>query len=148
MSFLSLHTPGSLEATRITDLLYQGSRPPTGKAVADAGFDVLVLSAIEYQPNERRFPGVEVISVPLQDTYPSHREIALAHAASEKVARRLRAGRRVLSTCYAGLNRSGWISALALKRLGMRPDHTVALIRHCRGKNALSNPSFVEDVLG
>jgi hypothetical protein len=48
-------------------------------------------------------------------------------------------------TCYAGLNRSGLISALALHMITEWPLPVIIdAIRAKRGPHALSNPRFVE----
>lgn len=123
--------------------LFVGSKPRPGH---HDGIDTIVLAAMEYQPPAHLFPGTEVIHAPLDDA-PSRLmredEIALAIKAAERVARRLRAGRRVLSTCAMGLNRSALVAALAMYEVyGMSPDEIVARLRRARGAWALSNPNF------
>lgn len=122
--------------------LWQGSFPDSG--VDPRKFEVLVLAAKELQPRGR-FPGVEVIHVPMDDSglpmLDEERRGALA--AARIVARAMREGKCVLSTCAAGLNRSGLVSALALRMLGMDPDRAIAMVRRARGPHALSNPYFV-----
>lgn len=123
--------------------LYVGSKPPPGRR---EGVDVVVLAAMEYQPPAHLFPGTEVIHVPLDDD-PSRQmredEIVEATRAAGRVARRLRAGRRVLVTCAMGLNRSGLVAALAMHEVhGMGADEIVERLRRARGKRALSNPHF------
>lgn len=131
------------EVSEVAPGLYVGSKPPPGH---HAGVDVIVLAAMEYQPPAHLFPGTEVIHAPLDDAPGRHMredEIALATKAAERVARRLRAGRRVLSSCAMGLNRSALVAALAMHEVyGMRPDEIVARLRRARGAWALSNPNF------
>ena len=120
-----------------------GPKPPIGRR---SDVDVVVLAAIEYQPPAELFPGVEVIHAPLDDD-PSRpmtaSEIAIAIKAGRRVARRLRAGRRILSTCAMGLNRSSLVAALAMSEtLGMSADEIIRRIRRARGAWALSNPNF------
>lgn len=100
------------DADYIAPKLYQGSAPPPGPELRARGFDLLVLAAEEIQPPAWAFPGVRVIYAPSDDS--SHIPESTAHPAAQEVARYLRAGKRVLVTCAAGLNRSGLISALAL----------------------------------
>lgn len=52
------------------------------------------------------------------------------------------AGRRVLIRCAAGMNRSGFITALVLMRAGYSADDAIALIRAKRSPLALSNEAF------
>lgn len=122
--------------------LYIGSAPAHGQHPVD----VIVLAAEEYQPHASRFPGVELIRVPLDDA-PSRQmrpdEIAGAVRTGEAVARHLRARRRVLVTCALGLNRSALIAAIAMHDVhGMEADEIIARIRRARGRWALSNPNF------
>ena len=54
-----------------------------------------------------------------------------------------KAGRKCLSRCQAGLNRSGLIIALVLMIDGYSADDAIALIREKRDRNALFNLDFV-----
>lgn len=108
-------------------------------------FDVLVLAAMEHQPSSRCFPGVKVIHAPIDDApYVPENEIRIVQKASIIVANALRHGKRVLVTCWQGRNRSGFIVAVALVRLGMHPDLAIDLVRRARGETALSNQAFVQ----
>lgn len=123
--------------------LFVGSKPSLGR---HADVDVIVLAAIEYQPATELFPGAEVIHAPLDDD-PSRSlredEIATATRTASRVARRLRAGRRVLASCAMGLNRSSLIAALAMHEVhGMSADEIIMRLRRARGAWALSNPNF------
>ena len=123
--------------------LFVGSKPAPGR---HGCVDAIVLAAMEYQPPADLFPGAEVLHAPLDDD-PSRQmredEIALAAKAAGRVARRLRAGRRVLVTCAMGLNRSALIAALAMHDVfGMGADEIVIRLRRARGVWALSNPNF------
>jgi protein-tyrosine phosphatase len=136
-----------VECSRIAPKLYQGSRPATGDAVRLSGFQVLVLSAIQYQPPPGAFPGVQVIHCPIEDTNePTMDELRRALAASEAVVSHLRKNRRVLVTCMAGLNRSGLIVAFALHRLGCGSGKEI--VRHVQESRpgALTNPAFVKAI--
>jgi protein-tyrosine phosphatase len=132
-----------LSRSEIVPGLFIGSKPTPGR---HAEFDTIVLAAMEYQPPAKLFPGAEVIHVPLDDA-PNRPlredEIAAATKAGSRVARRLRAGRRVLVTCQMGLNRSSLVAALALHEVhGMSADEIVSRVRRARGQWALSNPNF------
>jgi len=123
--------------------LFVGSKPTLGR---HACVDTIVLAAMEYQPPADLFPGAEVIHAPLDDApsrLMSDDEIAIATKAAERVARRLRAGRRVLCTCQMGLNRSALIAALAMHDVyGMSADEIVTRLRRARGSWSMSNPNF------
>lgn len=127
----------------IVPRLFVGSKPVPGR---HDDVDVVVFAAKEYQPPADLFPGVEVLYAPLDDdpTRPLREdEIALATKTAGRVARRLRAGRRVLSTCAMGMNRSAIIAALAMQDVyGMSADEIIKRIRGARGSWALSNPNF------
>jgi protein-tyrosine phosphatase len=120
--------------------LAQGSFPTRGVRLP---FDVIVLAAMEYQPD---LPGHEVWHVPLDDgPPPSQAERAWIRAAARGVAQRVRAGQRVLVTCWQGRNRSGVIAGLALTDLGVPGPQAAQLIR--RTRNGLTNPYFHEMVI-
>jgi protein-tyrosine phosphatase len=127
--------------------LWQGSRPPQGKEIADAGFDVLVLTAMEYQPPSEAFPGVRVLHTPLDDAEPTAVERSMAFGASAAVAEALKRGKRVLVTCQMGLNRSGWVVARALQLGGVSRRESIAMVRRARGSMALCNDDFVADLM-
>jgi protein-tyrosine phosphatase len=117
------------------DQLAQGSAPPLD---ARPPFDVIVLSAMEYQPN---LPGYEVMHVPLDDGPPPSMETRQRiRAAARQIAEHVRAGRRVLVTCWQGRNRSGVLAGLALVELGLPRQRAVRRIRDYR--NGLTNRYF------
>lgn len=122
--------------------LAQGSAPPPN---VELPFDVIVLAAREYQPD---LPGYEVLRVPLDDSGPPPTPIErwLIHEGACKIARRLRAGKRVLVTCMQGRNRSGVLTGKALVELGLPGDRAARRIRRVR--NGLTNPYFLEMVIG
>lgn len=119
------------------DRLAQGSVPPEGVRIP---FDVIVLAAMEHQDIE--LPGYEVIRVPLDDSGPppSYADRAIIRDTARRIARRVRAGKRVLVTCHQGRNRSGVLSALALVELGMPRQRAVERIQEFR--DGLTNPYF------
>lgn len=122
-------------------LLAQGSKPPVGVALP---FDTIVLAAQEYQPD---MPGFEVIRVPLDDSGPppTEQERALIYKTAPRIARRVRAGKRVLCTCWQGRNRSGVLAGLALVELGVPGREAAQLIQRIR--DGLSNPHFYKMVV-
>ena len=57
-----------------------------------------------------------------------------------------KSGKKCLSRCQAGLNRSGIVIALVLIKEGYSADEAIALIREKRDPNALFNPDFVRNL--
>lgn len=127
---------------RGTGVLAQGGQPATG--MPSRAFDLLVLAAEEYQPDRRMFPSNQrVVYAPIDDAELTMPEAYTAEIASAIVADALRAGRSVLSTCMAGRNRSGLVSALALTKLhGWSGPYAADRVRATR-PGALTNPSFL-----
>lgn len=117
-----------------------GGAPPEKMSLR---FDVLILAAMEYQPPPNAFPNVQVVYVPLDDAKISLNDIKRAQRAGRIVSDAVRRNKRVLVTCYMGRNRSGLITAFALKDLGYSTDDAIRRIQAIRGKNALSNSYFV-----
>lgn len=122
----------------VTNQLAQGSALPPDQHVP---FDVLVMTAAEYQPafNQR---DLEVVRIILDDAIPSREDIRKAVVVGKHVADALRKGKRVLTTCFMGRNRSGLINGLALIDVGWSSIDAVKAIRIARGDKALSNAYF------
>lgn len=134
------------EANKIHDHLWQGSCPPVGPHVGEAGFGFLVLCASEYQPPGKMFPGVDVWHSPFNDIdyRPSRETLKIALGAADRAVRHIRRGENVLVTCYAGVNRSSLVTALTIhKLLGLAGDDLIELIRLQR-PNTLTNESFCD----
>jgi protein-tyrosine phosphatase len=113
--------------------------------VKEAGFDLLVLCAEEFQPPASLFPGVKIIHAPLDDTdirFRPHDE-ATAKAAAKRVADAMRAHSKVLVACAQGRNRSGLVVGLALLDHAYEPLRAVDIIKSRRA-NALTNVSYVD----
>ena len=139
--------------------LWQGSFP--NGDLQTAGIDLLVLAAEELQPDENAkpgyykgtpddlfFPGVDVILAPNKDEayFPVSRKM-IALMAAQHVADAVREGKNVLVTCAAGLNRSGLVTALALRELFGKPgEDAVARVRE-RRPGALTNEIFADFVI-
>jgi protein-tyrosine phosphatase len=138
----------AVDATEIVPGIYQGAMPPAGGDVARAGFSLLVLAALgpEYPrpPTSASYPGVRVLHVPLDDNFElvTADEGRRAIAAAREVAMWARSGHRVLVTCHLGRNRSGLISALAVRLLtGLSPMRAIARVQSQRS-GALRNPAM------
>lgn len=132
-----------LDANRVFERLWVGGRPPFDRPLEH--FDVLVLCAAELQPlpPELAFRG-RVIRPRLLDHRPTDAEVHRAITAGSLVAAELAAGKRVLVTCRAGLNRSALVAGLALiERTRMKADNVLMLVRAARGPSTLFNEHFV-----
>jgi len=139
-----------IDATKIRSKLYQGSRPPVGLSLFHAGFDVLVLCAAELQLSEHDFPGIECQYLPLEDDPSRPVDLPTWHEVlrmGDRIAHRIRSGKRVLVTCAAGLNRSGLVTASALHFLtgasGAEAANYIQRRRVVGGQAALFNGAFV-----
>lgn len=144
MTFSIVEAHDLIDAHHISSGLWQGAAPMPGDIIRNAGFDMLVLCAFEYQPTAEQFPGVEVLHAPNDDDdrLPTRDELRIAMQAAKKVAGALLANRKVLVTCRAGRNRSGLVSAIALhKFLGLSGSQAASLVKMCRPK-ALTNDYF------
>lgn len=135
-----------MNTSQITSSIWQGSAPTTtwDTVAVCRDFDVLVLCAQEHQPDAAAFPGVEVLHVPFDDSGTPHpSDFTTAESAALVVANRVRKGKRVLVTCWLGVNRSGLVTALSLYALtGMSGKAAVAHVKE-RRPIALRNPAFV-----
>ncbi len=136
----------AFDANKVTDGLYQGAWPPFGDQLQKRGFDVLVLCAEENQ-HEELYPGVQVLLAPGEDDSRVNRMMRYLPtwmAAAEQVAASVRAGKTVLVTCMAGLNRSGMVTAMALYLLtGWSGSDVVEHVQACRAM-ALCNDTFAQ----
>lgn len=101
----------ALDARNVTPRLWVGAQPPADRDLPE--FDILVLCALEYQPNPVAFHG-QVVRCPLPDAQLTDHQIAHALMVARAVAGALNGGHRVLVTCASGFNRSTLIAALAL----------------------------------
>lgn len=130
--------------------LFQGAAPPYGETVAKLGFDTLVLCAKENQ-REDLYPGVEVVLAPGDDDARVNRmmrDLPTWQQAAQIVAERVAAGKKVLVTCMAGLNRSGMVTGLALHQItGWSGADVVEHIQAARDM-ALCNDTFAEYLRG
>jgi hypothetical protein len=126
----------------VYDGIWQGRYPHDN--VAGEGFSLLVLCAHERQdpPSYQ----IEVIKAPMNDTTQSpnieERERGMAVPLAQQVVEAARRGRKVLVTCVAGHNRSGLVTGLALRMMGLPGPDAVNLIRQKR-YGSLFNVGFV-----
>lgn len=134
------------QCSKIADELYQGPIPPSGPALAENGFNLLVLCAAEYQPAPNVFPGIKVINAPGDDAeilpIPKY-WFEKWSAAADEVVLVLQNKERILVTCKQGLNRSGIVTAMAWHRFtGLSGKACVELVRAKR-EGSLFNRAFV-----
>jgi protein-tyrosine phosphatase len=135
-----------INANEITKNLWQGSLPPPGSELTKLGFETLVLCAKEYQPASTRFTGVNVVYAPNNDDPrrpPTKEEMNVALRAAARVCLDIQKGKKVLVTCWQGLNRSGFVCALVLYMLKGMSGLQCRLQVQIRRPFALSNPMFV-----
>lgn len=103
------------DASRITLRLWQGADPPQGSFLRRMNVDVLVLCAFERQHDAKHFPGLVVVHAPMDDGEVVPVDTAME--ASRIAAQHHVKGERILVCCHQGLNRSGLVTALTLRRL-------------------------------
>jgi hypothetical protein len=118
--------------------LFQGDFPE-GRVDWSRFDDVVSMS--QTAPDVRLEPGGLWLHVPIPDA--DIEDPDGVREAARLVADRVGAGRRVLVHCWAGLNRSGVVSARALMFMGVPVDAAIAAVRAARGPSALFNADFV-----
>ena len=125
--------------------LAQGSAPLDAAASFEA-FDTVVLCAAEFQPvmDFGDDKTKRVIRCPYDDSEfaLSPETEAILRKTAKMVVEEHEEGRRVLITCFAGINRSGLLMGLVLReRFGLTGAEAIKLIRRKR-YGALSNRAF------
>jgi len=140
-----------INADEVFPGLWQGAIPPEGEELRRAGFQMLVLCAVEHQPSDRKFPGLSVLKVPLTDEADLVSDQVMRRVvtpAARFVACAIQNGQKVLVTCHAGINRSGLVTGLALQMLTKWSGKAcVERIRARRHEMALCNTQFHRIVL-
>jgi hypothetical protein len=142
-------TASKTSMDEIVDGLYIGGAPVDNDAI-DKQFDGLVLAAREFQDvfPVHKYPGTYVVHAPLDDARLSREDKVKALAAGLKVYELREAGKKVLSTCAKGVNRSALIAAISLILEGRTAKEAISLIRKKRkpvsGALPLFNPHFVK----
>lgn len=133
--------------------LWQGDQRDVERLlrVPDGSIQVIGLFAEEYQPKDL-LGRYEILNSGFDDNYEAGdvemSSIAgTADDASDTFSNRLRVGKNCLSSCAAGLNRSGLVTALTLMKIAdMGASEAIGRIRRLRHYKALSNPKFVETI--
>lgn len=127
--------------------IFQAGRMEIPGYLRSGHIHTLILSAKEFQPVG--ITSVETFRVRLVDSKHLNQfeivdTIFSAEEAAKLAATRVMQGKNVLITCHAGLNRSGLIVGLTLKKLtAFSPEQILQTIRKNRW-GALFNPLFVE----
>ena len=128
--------------------LAQGSYPKPLRAPFEQGFDVVVFCAMEAQPKRLRPPeGKSYILFPMDDNeyVPVSMDDAVKlNELAATLAAHLRAGKKLLVTCWEGRNRSGLVNALTLMKAARMPaQKAIATVRQKRpSRDCLTNPMF------
>lgn len=109
-----------------------------------ADINVLILASTEYQPafNTKT---LEVINIPFDDAETEHMGVVLnqINPSVTSATKAMLDGKNVLSTCWAGINRSSLISGLILKSItDLSGKEVIDLIRKNRDSYCLCNRSF------
>jgi len=131
--------------------------PIVAEALKEKGISMVALTAGDFQvPLDRDQPaGLEfgVLHIPFADsqtltTEEMDRIRDMVLPAAEMMAEAVSSGRKVLSTCWAGINRSSLLTIHTLKRLGVQqtPVQMVLMLRKNRHVTCLNNVLF-QDVV-
>lgn len=128
--------------------LSQGDHEDVLKLIDEGVGDVhcVVLAAEDFQPkNISKCP--YIIRALLRDSDKMSPEVAAdvlncGRDIAKRCAKMIMEGHHVLVTCWAGLNRSGLISALTLVELGFSHKDAIEIVRKGRGPYALCNKQF------
>ena len=136
---------GLMSRNEVHPGLWVGSHPETDPA--SDGIGLLVLCAFQHQQVPPTW-SVSVHRAPLTDDafQIMGGDTERAERAAAVVAHALRGGTSVLCTCREGLNRSGWVAALALVEMGMGREDAVKRVQVHR-PGSLYNWFFQQHVL-
>lgn len=150
--------PDGTDANLVVPFLWIGSRPAQGVIERWDDLDTFVLCETREQYAPVFLPGrvCFFLQIGLEDQEPTSAEVARAESAATLVAENVRSSSTSLITCFGGRNRSGFVTALALIRLGHSPPDAIAKVRKSREGShmintfgpALSNDFFAKYLLG
>ena len=133
------------------------ARPRGGDRLADnmaalraSGVDVLVSALclderkqleLLADADQARAAGLEFVSFPIVDRdVPTDAVTAEAGRLADRLAGDVRAGRFVVTHCWAGIGRSSILAGTVLLRLGLTPTEAWVRIRAARGLPVPDNP--------
>lgn len=135
----------TLDADKIIPRLWQGAYPAYNMLDVKKHFDVLVLCADELHMigKDVYFPTLTILRVGLYDKEPIRDgDLEKAEVMAKNVAEAYRLGKRILITCAVGLNRSGLVTALALRFIENKSGEECARIVKAARFDALYNNAF------
>ena len=107
-----------------------------------SGFEVVIMLEEVTRDRVRPPRGGIFLCWPIEDSdeqLPDEEDLGIV---VDLVERSVRAGRPTLITCMGGLDRSGLVATIALRRLGHSADEALELLRAARGPYALGNELF------
>lgn len=159
MSIATVRDWRGVPASQIGHRLWQCGFPRF-QGLVERGIGIVALAAHDAQPTKedvehikRSQPGLSLILCPFDDTEDDSALpgiVQKADAVAKRLVQRLGEGKTALVTCAVGRNRSGLISALALRyMLGITGAEAADRVRDARrpdlphGEEALSNRTFL-----
>jgi len=116
----------------------------TARNITKDDFDAVVTLYAWAQPVDWM---VEELRFGFYDSGISHIDMEALHRAATFAVNQVKAGRKVLIRCQAGLNRSGLTAALALVMMDYKPEEAISLLREKRSKYVLINKEFEQFLL-
>ncbi|MGW3960398.1 protein-tyrosine phosphatase family protein [Amycolatopsis sp. NPDC005003] len=124
--------------------LWMGGHVRAGEEPVVVGLEFDLVLSLYQRAGHGPPPGVEHHFAEMPDGPLTEAQIAEVERFAVLAAAAVRAGRKTLVRCHAGLNRSGLVVAQTLVELGLGVPEAIALIRQRRSPWALHNPLFVE----
>jgi len=131
--------------------------PVVVDGLKDLGFSIIALTSKGFQPQIETATagsGLEVLHIPFADDEKlTSDEIAKVKkkvtSAADKMTKAVEQGQKVLSTCWAGINRSSLLTAYIIKNLdgSIDPQEIINTIRTQRSARCLNNKLFVLIIL-
>lgn len=130
--------------------LYQSGFHAVPEDLSNLGVSLLVVATERYR-RQQSHKNVVLTLFPDEEGLPDWRWLQIENMvrpAVQKMATALEAGKGVLSVCRAGINRSSFLSALAISAVSdLEPLEVIAMIREKRDPDCLNNEDFRKVVL-
>ena len=121
------------------------------------GFSIIALTSKGFQPDigtATAGSGLEVIHIPFADKEDQSKDKIIQiekmiTSAAKKMADAIEQGQKVLSTCWAGINRSSLLTAHTIKKLddSLGQQQIIDMIRLRRSSRCLNNKLFESIIL-